>query len=1672
MKKILSLPTFLLLSFLCSLTIIGFSQNKIPTNTISLKSGTIYLQENANVIRDSLMAANLEDKLQLIIQFHDLPDASTRQLLKTHDVLLMDYVSNRSYIAFVSASSLPNLPMAAIRSITPMQPEWKMDERVQKLLLLSSIKTFQIAVSFTKNITADEIKKILTKHEATPINKKFNAQSIYEINIKNTSLIQLASEANVRYLSIVAKDVTLNYDDRAATGAEIVQLPTSQGGLGLDGTGVTVGVGDNSTPIFHTDTRDRVTNFNPDPPELHGQHVAGTITSKGIIDPKGKGMAPNVNVLSHLYNIVLEKSKPMFEDYNMTLSNNSYAAIVNDCSVAGTYDLYSQLLDDNSHSLPEVLNVFAAGNDGNKDCSPYPVGFGTVVGVYQTAKNVLTVSSMRKPYTVHEGASKGPVKDGRIKPEVVSFGAGVFSTALYDGYIAINGTSMACPGATGALALLTQRYKQLNGNNNPHNALLKALIINGAVDVGNAGPDYINGFGLINIYKSLNILNNNQFSTQTITNSATQTSTIAVPTNTAQLKVLLYWNDTSASPAASSTLVNNLDLTVTEPNNTVHRPLILDPTPANVTNLATEAVDNINNVEQVIINNPQQGNYNVTISGTSIPTFSQDYYLVYDFIQKGITIKYPTTNMNVPANEAITIFWDASDDPNLLTIEYSDNNGASWNTIANNVPSNQKYYNWNVPNITTSQALIRITRNTTSIQAISGQFVINPQPVLQLSTTQCPGYFSFNWNAIPNAGSYQILHKIGNDLQAIDTVTATNYVIKGLPLHQTQYVAVAPIINSKLGFRSKALTRLPNDGNCAGSISDNDLTLDSISNFKSGRKFTSTELTNSESMTIVVRNLDDVANNNYKISYQINGGTWQSQTFTTPIPANSTASVSIANIDVSSVGTYQFNVAIENQTAPDPVKSNDTISFTIKQLANDPVDIVNVYSDDFESSNQATYTTDEIGLLPGDHWDYENSTDSGRLRTFVANDISIGGQRSISMDLLYSLTDNRNYLYGTFNLGNHNVATTEARLEFDYKLHGTPKFQDGNDVYVRGNDTQPWIKLFDIDTNISEGVTTKTGSLSITNALTNASQDFSTSFQVRVGQHDTSAIAANEYGNGLTIDNFRLYNVKNDVQLLSIINPTKFNCGLSQNEFVTLSVYNSDNLPQSNVQLFYRYNNGAIVVDTLTTLAPKDTVDFTFQQPVNISSIGDHVLDVWLVATGDTYLPNDSILNFRFRNQPIINAYPSLDNFETGDGFWYTDGTRSSWQYGTPASPKINKAASGTKAWKTNLSGNYNNMETSYLYSPCYDLSTTTNPMLSFSMATDIENCGATICDKAYLEYSEDGINWIKLGKNDSGTNWYNEPTAQIWNEQDNTRWRVASYLLPKLSSIKLRFVFQSDPGSTHEGIAIDDIHIFDLKNPIYDDRTTNSATAIVQNQEDLLINNAVVGQLFTNGQMLGETNMTSYFHSNASNSLFNLYYIPRSYTVHSTNNPSNEITARLYITDAEVLKMIEDNSCIGCNKAEDAYRLGIVKYDDPNNANENGAWFDNVNGTYNFIASPSINWVPYERGYYAEFKVNSFSEFWFTTEVPDRKVAAVTIFPNPTTDNKLNIAWMGKPDEKLEVVIYDVIGKKIFNASFLSTDSDNVTTLLLPQLAKGAYVLKYKIGSQQGQIKFASFTH
>jgi hypothetical protein len=1638
-------------------------------HVIHLKDTTLLVKDNAGSWLSKKSQLRSATPLQVLIQFNTLPGKEGKNKLLHSGIDIGTYIDDNTFLAIVHPSAkLSDANTQQIDAIVDVLPSWKLSAYLKRVKDTRQ-DNVEVLVSFLQDVGAEDALAEIKQAGGQLLAGNLQQYNLYAVSIPSNKLLQLANYYGVSYINPLTRNEPLDKESKAGEKVTIANAPVSVGGYGLLGDGVTIGVGDNVSGIFHIDLKDRIINYNPAKLTHHGVHINGITGGAGIVNDQAEGMAPHATLVNHLFDNILANTGICLQDHHMTITNNSYAVVIGDTGYSGIYDNYAVLVDRLERQYDKVQHVFAAGNDGYINRPPYPQGFATITGGYQPAKNNIVVTSTTKWYVNADDGSRGPVNDGRLKPDITANGVNVLSSIDLTGYLVSGGTSMASPQVAGALGLLSQRYKQLHANTDPRSDVLKAIILNGTDDIGNPGPDYRFGFGYLDLYRSLQILDSNRYTTNTIAQGGQQSLNITVPPNTAQLKVMLCWHDAPASPLSAKQLINDLDLTVQDPSNIVHKPLILDPTPANILNNAAEGEDHLNNVEQVTINNPAQGTYIAKVFGYSQPAGNQDYVVAYDFVPTGTQLMYPISHSTAAANDSMRIYWNASEGNDPFTLQYSTDNGNNWTIIDNNIPADQRYYTWAVPNISSGKCKVQLSRNNTAEVSVSGTFAISPLPQLRLDSIQCPGYISVNWDAIPNATAYEVMRKIGPVMAPIDSVTSTNYTLSGLATDSTYYVAIRPIIDGLGGSRSLAVFRMPDSGTCAGSYTDGDLMLEAITSPGSGRKFTNSELGNSVSLSVRVRNLDDMPCAAYQFHYRWDAGPWQTYIGQFALPANADTVISIpASLDLSAIGAHTLQVAVENMSLTDPVAQNDTASRVVVQLKNDPIDLSGTYTDGFEAMPEFSILHDSMGISPDEHWDYTNtSPDTARIRSYVNDSITISGNRSLSMDVNLNMPGAQNYLLGTFNLSNYDTATTEIRVDYDYRIAGRPKFNTGNQVWARAadDDNLPWVLVKDYDATLLPGQVYSSGTISLNDAMRTCVQNFGTALQLRFGQRDSGLIAMKGYGNGMTIDNFRIYTIQHDVQLLSVVSPETVGCGLGNTVPLSVKIYNSVNTIQNNVGIYYSLDNGPTISDTIPSIAGKDTMIYTFPQPMQLASQGSHTLNIWVAAAGDGYPANDTIANYVFHNEPLITSYPYLEDFESGDGYWYAEGINSSWEYGTPASPKIHKAASGSKAWKTNLDGPYNNLETSFLYSPCFDISSLSKPMLSFSMAMDIENCGGTLCDAAIVEYSFDGVSWSLLGLNGEGTNWYNEPNFQLWNLENDTRWHVASIPLPAgPHTIRLRFSFYSDPGANREGMAVDDIHIFDNVHHIYEGSDTGPVNQNISGNQwaDITQSEDVLTSIQPNAQNLGNTGVSMFTHGIFSNPFEEQYLFPRSYVVSATEQPANNTGLRLYITDSEFLSVLNDTSCATCSKPEDAYSLGITKYD---GTNENGSIADNE-GTYTYYPANTIKWVPYDKGYYAEVNVSPFSEFWFNDGGPtgafDLGTEYLSFTANKITHDNVKLEWISHIDTsiatyELQRSYNDSTFSAIYNTVALHQPSPVYDYIDTPTVADGGSVF-YKL--------------
>ncbi|HEY1871678.1 MAG TPA: S8 family serine peptidase, partial [Chitinophagaceae bacterium] len=535
----------LFIAALLAFSTTAFSQKD---NRLFLKSGSFVPPKNidSNFTNEfNRKASRLEGQSFAIIQFEHIPTASEQQLLLRSGITLVNYIPNNAYTVSIKETLNEKiLHQVNARAVVELSPEQKMSQDLSRGVAPAwAIKvpgTADVWIKILKNVSPDSVITQLKQKNFDIISADYKNFHIIVLRVSLQRLNELASLPYIEYVqSAPHEDQPLNNVDRSDSRANILNASTSVGGRNLKGQGMVIGIGDDANPLLHVDFTNRLITRTYAPPSAqHGIHVTGTAAGAGILNELYKGYAPKATIITQYFTGIWVNAPSYIQDYGMVITNNSYGNIVGDCSYNGVYDLYSVMLDQMALDYPYLQNVFAAGNSGNDVCAPYPAGFKTVLGSYQSAKNVLSVGATDSDGVVSSFSSKGPVQDGRVKPDIVAMGHQVFSDG-FGSYFYDSGTSMASPGVTGGLTLLYQLFKQLNGGNNPKSGLMKAILCNSARDMGNTGPDYTSGFGWMDLKRSAITIENNHYFISSIANGNQNTHSITIPANAAQLKVML-----------------------------------------------------------------------------------------------------------------------------------------------------------------------------------------------------------------------------------------------------------------------------------------------------------------------------------------------------------------------------------------------------------------------------------------------------------------------------------------------------------------------------------------------------------------------------------------------------------------------------------------------------------------------------------------------------------------------------------------------------------------------------------------------------------------------------------------------------------------------------------------------------------------------------------------------------------------------------------------------------------------------------------------------------------------------------------------------------------------------------------------------------------------------------
>lgn len=899
----------------------------------------------------------------------------------------LDYIPHNAAFSRISKSKFANAKAkieAAGGRVFNLKDAW----RLSKPLFTANYNEWAWApdetnlvlwVQYYQGLSHFEVMQDLMARGIT-IQQDVAADRRFEIIFHPDHMDQLLALSYVQYIEeCFAPGLPENYTSGTNYRTNFLQQAAFNGGLNYDGNGIMVAHNDVGLISSHIDFKGRFTNVNTTFRNSdHGFHTGGTIFGAGNRDPRGLGVASGADLHYNHYPRSLNGSDNLYTSINARLTSNSFS---NGCNTG--YSTWSQQLDKDAYDTPKLLHVFSAGNDGDTDCG-YGAGrnWGNITGGHKQAKNVITVGAVNLTDGLASFSSRGPATDGRIKPDVVGVGVSVYSTTDYNGpnsYDSKSGTSMSCPGVTGAIAVLMQAYKELNNGAEAPGVLLKGVLMNTSEDLGNPGPDFKFGYGRINARQAYQVLENNGFQSDSLSTGDSAVFTFTVPTNTAQARFMLIWADRQASPAAARDLVNDLDIEVNFSGSN-YQPWVLNPSSngASLNSNAVRARDSLNNIEQVTIDSPSSGTATITVRGQNVPTGGdQSFYVIAFYESKDLTITYPVQGQGVEAATSSIIRFDSPYDTNY-TVEYS-YGGTNWNLIRSTFNTSDRQLSWSAPDTVASNLYLRVY----SVQdtATVGPLSLAPTVPEIRFLASCPDSVKLDWDNIPGASGYVVYRLGAKYMDSIAYVDSSEARIAHFPFDDDWYAVAAVINQTGVGFRSLAFQKRSGIFSCVKPI---DLKLDAV--LAPGNAEIPSCIISAQSAKpkLLIRNVGTSAFSNFDVKFEATGsGNTISETVNRTLNPGDTLIYTFQNNSVTlqrnNINRYTFWIESNDQN-----RYNDSLIIAVQEVDNSSLETV-PYLQDFENFSNCTTGPDcEMGactLIEG-WYNYQNQlTDFIDFRT-------------------------------------------------------------------------------------------------------------------------------------------------------------------------------------------------------------------------------------------------------------------------------------------------------------------------------------------------------------------------------------------------------------------------------------------------------------------------------------------------------------------------------------------------------------------------------------------------------------------------------------------------------------------------------------------------------------------
>ena len=595
-------------------------------------------------------------------------DAERRELAAA-GVALVSYIPSHTYLVRMQAGArdaVESLPF--VRWVGAYHPAYKMSALPE----MKGAGAGEFVVLLFPDAVLDAARSSMTSLGGSVLEATDSGRNkIVRVSVDRARLDEIAARSDVAWIE--------PWYELHATNNQVqwvVQTNTSESrrvwDMGLRGQGQVVHTSDSGIRTSHNQFRDdavsittwgdypthrKVIAYHPavlgsgilfgdaSGASYHGTHTAGTIVgddSPHASDARD-GMAPAAKIYFHDagagtnsiiapgdLNLLFQPAYDGNAGGAARISSNSWGG-----NAAGAYTVHSMTADQFAWDHKDFLINFSNGNAGPQPATVgSPASFKNGISSGATQNGALAGSMMPL-------SSQGPAADLRLKPTLLAPGMSIQSAngANDTGYQALTGTSMSCPSGAGALALVRQYLVEgwyPTGTPTPANgfvpsgALIKAIAVASPDNDMTAQliPNNVIGWGRIKLDNvlyfpgdaaRLAVVDQNEgLTTGEFIEYDVHVASSAVP-----LRIALCWFDKEGHPAAARALVNDLDLTATDPLNLTYQGNVF----AGGQSVPGGLPDTLNVEEVVRLDAPATGLWKIRVSTTNAPFSPQPFAL-------------------------------------------------------------------------------------------------------------------------------------------------------------------------------------------------------------------------------------------------------------------------------------------------------------------------------------------------------------------------------------------------------------------------------------------------------------------------------------------------------------------------------------------------------------------------------------------------------------------------------------------------------------------------------------------------------------------------------------------------------------------------------------------------------------------------------------------------------------------------------------------------------------------------------------------------------------------------------------------------------------------------------------------------------------------------------------